>query len=173
MHLERFEKGDRMPDTPNPPENPQEGNGTPEGETRPTEPGEPGADENTYKAPPPPPPSGASEPKADDYVSPNRTIMIVLAYLGILALIPLLAENDDQEVQWHAKHGLVLMVAWIVISVVLTFAWGIPILGMVFGCGLVLLPLVILGFHVYLILQALQGTRVNVPLITDFANQWK
>jgi len=162
-----------MPDTPNPPENPQEETRTSEDETRPTEPGEPGADENAYKAPPPPPPSGAPESKAGGYVSPNRTIMIVLAYLGILALIPLLAEKDDQEVQWHAKHGLVLMVAWIVISVVLAFASTIPFLGWFLGCGLALFPLVILGFHVYLILQALQGTRVNVPLITDFANQWK
>ncbi len=160
-----------MPDTPNPPE--KDGNGAPEGETSPTEPGRTDADENAYKAPPPPPPSGASAPPGSDYVSPNRTIMIILAYLGILALIPLLAEKDDQEVQWHAKHGLVLMVAWTVLMVVLSFASTIPVLGWFLGCGLVLVPLVILGFHVYLILQALQGTRVNVPLITDFANQWK
>ena len=32
--------------------------------------------------------------------------MIVLAYFGLLALIPLLMEKEDAEVQWHAKHGL-------------------------------------------------------------------
>ena len=41
--------------------------------------------------------------------SPNRGVMIVLAYLWLLALIPLLLEKQDAEVQWHAKHGLVLM----------------------------------------------------------------
>ena len=55
--------------------------------------------------------------------SSNRNVMIVLSYLWLLALVPLLTEKDDKEVQWHAKHGLVLMVAelflWIVISVVL------------------------------------------------------
>ena len=55
--------------------------------------------------------------------SSNRNVMILLSYLWLLALIPLLTEKDDKEVQWHAKHGLVLMVAelflWIVISIVI------------------------------------------------------
>ena len=46
--------------------------------------------------------------------SPNRGVMIVLAYLWLLALIPLLVEKQDPEVQWHAKHGLVLMIAELV-----------------------------------------------------------
>ena len=75
--------------------------------------------------------------------SSNRNVMIVLSYLWLLALVPLLTEKDDKEVQWHAKHGLVLMVAelflWIAISVVLG---AIP----VFGCiGLLFTPLLALG----------------------------
>ena len=41
--------------------------------------------------------------------------MIVLAYLWPLALVPLLVEKNDPEVQWHAKHGIVLMVAELVL----------------------------------------------------------
>ena len=47
--------------------------------------------------------------------SPNRSVMIVLAYLWPLALVPLLVEKNDADVQWHAKHGIVLMVAEIVV----------------------------------------------------------
>ena len=43
--------------------------------------------------------------------SPNRGVMIVLAYLWPLALVPLLLEKQDADVQWHAKHGIVLMIA--------------------------------------------------------------
>ena len=54
--------------------------------------------------------------------SSNRNVMILLSYLWLLALVPLLTEKDDKEVQWHAKHGIVLMVAelilWVVINVV-------------------------------------------------------
>jgi len=48
---------------------------------------------------------------ADVEPSPNRGVMIVLAYLWPLALVPLLLEKHDPEVQWHAKHGIVLMIA--------------------------------------------------------------
>ena len=48
--------------------------------------------------------------------------MIVLAYLGPLALIPLLMEKEDQEVQWHAKHGLVLTVAEVAVFIAVVFA---------------------------------------------------
>ena len=61
--------------------------------------------------PPPPPPAPPSS---------NRNVMIVLSYLWLLALVPLLTEKDDREVQWHAKHGIVLMVAEIVLWVALT-----------------------------------------------------
>ena len=55
--------------------------------------------------PPGPPPGGpTSSPPAGQ---PN-TVMIVLAYLWILSLVPLLVEKEDAEVQWHAKHGLLL-----------------------------------------------------------------
>ncbi len=37
--------------------------------------------------------------------------MIVLAYLWPLALVPLLIERHDPDLQWHARHGLVLMIA--------------------------------------------------------------
>ena len=63
-----------------------------------------------------------SEPVAPGSVSQNRSIMIVLSYLWLLALVPLLVEKEDREVQWHAKHGIVLMVAeivlWIAIMIV-------------------------------------------------------
>src|SRR5437868_1347126 len=47
--------------------------------------------------------------------SPNRGVMIVLAYLWALAIVPLLVEKHDPDVQWHAKHGLVLMAAVLVV----------------------------------------------------------
>ncbi len=39
-------------------------------------------------------------------LSVRRTSMIVLAYLGPLAVIPLIAAREDPEVRWHAWYGL-------------------------------------------------------------------
>ena len=105
--------------------------------------------------------------------SSNRNIMILLSYLWLLALVPLLTEKNDKEVQWHAKHGLVLMVAeivlWIVINIVL-----VP-LG-VFGCiGLLFLPLLGLGqliLHIMCVVKGINGQRLIIPGLSDFAEKF-
>jgi uncharacterized membrane protein len=104
--------------------------------------------------------------------SSNRNVMIVLSYLWLLALVPLLTEKDDKEVQWHAKHGLVLMIAEIFLWIVITFVLGsIP----VFGCiGLLFTPLLMLGeliLHVMCMIKGINGQRLIIPGLSDFANK--
>jgi uncharacterized membrane protein len=117
-------------------------------------------------APPPPPAGGA----AGD--STNRTLMIALAYLWILALIPLLVEQDDREVQWHAKHGLVLLGLEIVLYAALMVLTFVPVIGCVAG----FLPaLVFLGFLVIRILaivKGINGQRFVLPGISELANKF-
>src|SRR5436309_7768223 len=74
--------------------------------------------------------------------SPTRGVMIVLAYLWPLALVPLLVEKDDSEVQWHAKHGIVLMIAEIILLIAFGIVTSIVSLA-TFGLGCVLSLLVI------------------------------
>jgi len=105
--------------------------------------------------------------------SSNRNVMILLSYLWLLALVPLLTEKDDKEVQWHAKHGLVLMVAelflWIVISIL------IGPLG-IFGCIAALFaPLLMLAelvLHIMCIMKGINGKRLIIPGLSDFADKF-
>lgn len=122
-----------------------------------------------------PPPTQAPPPQAPPPgQSPNRTIMLVLSYLGILALIPLLVEKEDTEVQWHAKHGIILLAAWVVIWIALVIISMVPVVGTVIGCLLsIVLPLGILVVHIICIIKALQGDKFRLPFISDFADQWK
>ena len=120
--------------------------------------------------PPPPPPPGAAAPGGD------RTIMVVLSYLWILALIPLLTKKDDPEVQWHAKNGLVLLGAEIVCWIVFTIL-GI-ILSKIFSalsCGMGLVQCAVwIGFLVVRIMCIVKGTsgqRFRVPVVTDLAEK--
>ncbi|HWN45039.1 MAG TPA: hypothetical protein VNW71_22640 [Thermoanaerobaculia bacterium] len=131
----------------------------------------------SYNPPPPPPPysGGPTGPAGPGSVSPNRTIMIVLSYLGILAVIPLVAEKEDREVQWHAKHGLVLLVAEIIIAVVLgiidsMIAFGT---GCFFGCGLsAIFWVVVMVVHIIAIVKGVNGQRLIIPGLSDFANRF-
>ena len=77
--------------------------------------------------------------------------MIVLSYLWILFLIPMLIEKDDAEVQWHAKHGLVLTVVEFLIQVGL-YALAI-------GCFFIAFfsPLVFFGFAVLRVIAIVKG----------------
>ena len=111
---------------------------------------------------PPPPPSGESA---------NRGVMIVLSYLWLLALIPLLVEKDDAEVQWHAKHGLVLLGAEILLWVVLAILISIPMLGCIIAPVGVLLCLGVLVVHIICIVKGLKGERFIIPGISQYAEK--
>lgn len=120
--------------------------------------------------PPTPPPPPPAPPSAQ--VSSNRTVMVVLAYLWLLALVPLLTEKDDRELQWHAKHGIVLLVAEIAAWVVY---W---VLTMIPGVGCLLLfvsPLIALAFialRVICIMKGVNGQRFIIPGVSEFADKF-
>lgn len=132
-----------------------------------SEPGVPPPPPPYNPAPPPPPAGGGS--------SSDRTVMLVLSYLGLLALFPLLTEKEDREVQWHAKHGLVLFAAVVAVAILLNIlAWVLPSdITCLFGC----IPWFVLsiGYLVVTILaiaKALKGERFIIPGLSDFANKF-
>ena len=110
--------------------------------------------------------------------SSNRNIMILLSYLWLLALIPLVVEKQDREVQWHAKHGIVLMVAeivlWIALGIVQVVIGAIAPFGL--GCLLSILWFAlwigILVLHVMCIVKGVNGQRFLVPGISEYANRF-
>ena len=57
-----------------------------------------------------------------DFVRDQDKIMLVLAYF--LPIIPLLVVKDSEYVLWHARQGLVLCIA----SIVLSFSCIVPLL---------------------------------------------
>ena len=113
----------------------------------------------------PPPPPADSGGSGSGGASQNRGLMIALSYLWLLALIPLLVEKDDSEVQWHAKHGLVLLVVEFVIQIAL----GVVAIGCVVGP---LLALVFVVIHIMCIVKGLNGERFLIPGISQFADKF-
>jgi uncharacterized membrane protein len=102
--------------------------------------------------------------------------MIVLAYMWPLALVPLLLEKNDPDVQWHAKHGIVLMIAELVLffayvtmtSLVSLASLG---LGVVLSMFLIFAWIGILAIHVVAILKGINGTRLILPTVSEYANR--
>lgn len=126
-------------------------------------------EQGTPQDSPPPSPPPVTEP--GESTSSNRGVMIVLSYLWILFLIPLLLEKDDAEVQWHAKHGLVLTVVELLMQVVLNVIVATGI-GCIFA---IFIPLVFLGFaiiRVVCIVKGLNGERFIVPGVSQYVERF-
>jgi len=99
--------------------------------------------------------------------------MLVLSYLGILALIPLLTKKDDPDVQWHAKNGLALFIVEIILWIALHIIGSHLPLGIGCGVGMIscVLWLAFLVVWVLCIVKAVQGQRFRIPIITDLAEK--
>ena len=121
--------------------------------------------------PPQPPPPTPPPPTGGGAASSNRNVMIVLAYLWVLCLVPLVTEKEDREVQWHAKHGLVLFLAEIAFWIVMTVLTSVGI-----GCILALLSpifgLLFLAVHIVCIVKGVNGQRFIIPGISQFADKF-
>jgi uncharacterized membrane protein len=106
---------------------------------------------------PTPPPSNSDS---------NNTVMAILAYLGILVVIPLIAAKDNQFAKFHAKQGLVLLICEVIgwfILVVPFFGWIVgPILELAF------LVMIILG-----IVNVVNHQMKELPIIGHFATSFK
>jgi len=125
-----------------------------------------------YPSTPPPPPPSSPPPPPSAPAKQQNTVMIVLAYLWILALVPLLVEKDDKEVQWHAKHGIVLLALEIVIWIAVAILTSLPVLGVI-GCAIYpLLWVVFLVIHVLCIVKGLKGERFIIPGISQYADRF-
>jgi uncharacterized membrane protein len=108
--------------------------------------------------------------------SPNRGVMIVLAYLCVLAVIPWLVEKQDPEVQWHAKHGIVLMSAELVALLVYIMITSlISLATVIVGCVLYLVLAFVwvgvMALHVVAIIKGINGERLIIPGISEYANR--
>ena len=108
--------------------------------------------------------SGASGISSAD----EDKIMCVLSYLWALCLIPYFTKKNNAFVMFHARQGLVLFIAWIIIKVVGIFLWRIAIIGWTL---MSLLHMGILILSIIGIIQALQGNKWKMPVLGDFAEK--
>ena len=127
----------------------------------------------SYTPPPPPPPGGGYQTPA---TGGDRTLMVVLSYLWILALIPLLAKKEDREVQWHAKNGLVILGAEIALWIIFAILGFVMPQGFGLGCGMATVQCAIwiafLVVRVIAIVKGVGGQRFRLPVISDMADKF-
>lgn len=107
--------------------------------------------------------------KAD--VEKNK-LMAVLAYLGILVVIPIIVEPNSKFVRHHANQGLMLLITSVVYSVAMKIlavllGW-VPIIGSIILSLASLIGIVLLVFMVLGIINAVQGNAKELPIIGSY-----
>lgn len=92
-------------------------------------------------------------------------VMSILAYIGILVLIPLFAEKNNPYVRFHVNQGFVLFILSIAASIVSTIFMFIPVFGaiLVSLVSLAQLALMIIG-----IVNAATDSAKELPVIGKF-----
>lgn len=101
----------------------------------------------------------------DKGVTSDEKILGAIAYLSLLCLIPLLGKRNSDFAQFHAKQGLVLVVAWFALLIL----GMIPILG-----WMIILPfgtLALIIASVMGIVNALSGKTVDIPVLGKYARR--
>ncbi|MDR1675349.1 MAG: hypothetical protein LBR86_02615 [Tannerella sp.] len=104
-------------------------------------------------------------PTPDAKDAADNKVFAILAYFGILFLIPLLAAKESPFARFHANQGLILFLAYIA-------AWIIAvILGLISSVLGLIASLLYLGVFILFILgvlNAAKGEMKELPLIGTF-----
>lgn len=104
---------------------------------------------------------GQYDPQYQDQYDMNQDaqqnkLMAVLAYFGILVLIPIFAAPNSRFARFHANQGLVLWLVGFVLNLIVTVIPPLAFLGFL---GIVLLVFSIMG-----IVNAVKGEMKELPL---------
>ena len=91
----------------------------------------------------------------------DNRLYAAMSYLLVLVLVPLLTRKNDSFVNFHARQGLIMLLA-IILALVIN-AWNGAV-GSVFFVVLMLLDVVAL-------VMALQGRKWKIPFIGNLAEK--
>lgn len=117
-------------------------------------------------------PSGPQRASQPDPSRDDRKLMLVLAYLGPLALVPYLVAPEDEEVRWHAKQGLTFTGVWIGLSLAIAILGALPGIGVVIAVLAPFIWLALIALVVVAIVNAVRGERFRIPFVADLSEAW-
>lgn len=87
----------------------------------------------------------------------DNKVIAALSYLGVLVFIPLLTKKDSAFSQAHAKQGLVMLIAIVILGFVPVVGWALDV---------VLIVIELIG-----LINALQGKYWKIPLAHDMSKK--
>ena len=106
-------------------------------------------------------PAVPTAPKSDTYFDPQdiekHKAVACLSYVFILFLVPLLTQKESPFAQFHAKQGMIVCIAWIVMSFILMV---IPVIGWML---IPLMNILFIGISIVAIIKTFSGEAWEIP----------
>ncbi len=98
--------------------------------------------------------------------------MAILAYIGLLVLVPIFAAKESRFARFHSNQGLILLIVDVILGVAiailsaifLAISWRLVFLSTILN----LLWLPMLGLHILGIINASSGKAKELPVIGKF-----
>ena len=98
----------------------------------------------------------------------DNNVMAMLAYLGVLVLIPVFVAKDSKFARFHANQGLVLWLTSVILSLALGILSLIPVVGCTAIPVLLAVPVGTLVLMIMGIINAAQGKAKELPIIGKY-----
>ncbi len=108
-----------------------------------------------------------AQPETNQVKPERKTLMGVLAYLGILVIIPFLMAKDDPFVKFHIKQGLLLAIVEVAIWVL-----GMTMMFWQFWPLISIINLATLIFSIIGIVNVVQGQQKELPFIGSLSKSF-
>lgn len=103
-------------------------------------------------------------PEFDPLDIQNNKAMGILAYIGFLVLVPLLAAPQSKFARYNSSQGLVLFIGELASSVVFGVLGMIPVIGIVFRIIMWILDIAFFGLSVLGIINVASNKAVDLPV---------
>jgi uncharacterized membrane protein len=104
---------------------------------------------------------------------PGSPWLLLLCYTGPLGFIPLLWSRSSRAIRWHAKNGLLLFAALILVGGAATLLGiAVPRLTCAYGVAMLIAGVVYVVVVVLAVVKALEGQRLYVAGISRYADRF-
>ncbi len=100
----------------------------------------------------------------------ENKVIAAIGYISVLCLVPLFMAKESPYAQFHAKQGVVLFIAEVIMFFLNGILAFIPVIGWLVA---VVLNLGLLALAVMGIYQALQGVKWEMPVLGPYAKKLK
>ena len=98
----------------------------------------------------------------------NNKVFAILAYVGPLLLVPLLAAPKSPYARFHANQGIVLFLATVILTFACLILLAVPIVNVIAALAKFLIALASVGLMVVGIVNAASGKLERLPWIGHF-----